>query len=148
MASSQTSTAVRAALAALTLPTAADMGVADRLFFCGHVTDAKKFQLLQISDVYVSSSRHEGFGIVFLEAMASGLPIACYDNGGQADFLKNNETGFLVPVGNKDLLANRILDLYKNVRLKDETFIHFPGLYHLVGCGFGSFNDRQLNPSS
>ena len=107
---------------------AKSMGVADRLFFFGHVTDEEKFQLLEISDVYVSSSRHEGFGIVFLEAMASGLPIACYDNGGQADFLKNNETGFLIPVGNKDLLANRILDLYRNVRLKDEMS-HFNRKY-------------------
>ena len=35
----------------------------------------------------MSTSQHEGFGLVFLEAMAFGLPIVCYDRGGQTDFL-------------------------------------------------------------
>jgi hypothetical protein len=48
------------------------------------------------ADAFVSTSQHEGFGLVFLEAMACGLPIVCYDRGGQTDFLASGETGFVV----------------------------------------------------
>ena len=49
-----------------------------------------------IADAFVSTSQHEGFGLVFLEAMAFGLPVVCYDRGGQTDFLTSGETGFVV----------------------------------------------------
>ena len=48
---------------------------------------------LVAADIFVSTSQHEGFGLVFLEAMAFGLPVVCYDRGGQTDFLKSRETG-------------------------------------------------------
>src|SRR5690606_38872442 len=61
------------------------LGVANRVHLVGAVDEKTKFDLLSISDVYVSTSEHEGFGLVFLEAMASGLPIVRYERGGQRD---------------------------------------------------------------
>jgi glycosyltransferase involved in cell wall biosynthesis len=90
-----------------------------RICFSGKVTDEEKFQLLNISDVFVSSSQHEGFGIVFLEAMATGLPVVCYDKGGQADFLQNGRTGYLTPHGSQELLSNNILKLCEDISLKE-----------------------------
>lgn len=75
-------------------------GVADQVRLTGSVGEEEKFQLLQMSDIYASTSQHEGFGLVFLEAMHCGLPIVCYDQGGQTDFLRNEETGYLVPLNN------------------------------------------------
>ena len=86
--------------------------------FMGHVDEAEKFRLLQISDLYVSTSQHEGFGIVFLEAMICGLPIICYDNGGQTDFLRDGETGYLVPLNNVDLFKSRCELLMANPELR------------------------------
>lgn len=72
--------------------------VSDRVVFAGFVSEEDKQSLLAVSDLYVSTSQHEGFGLVFLEAMAVGLPVVCYDFGGQTDFLENGRTGALVPL--------------------------------------------------
>ncbi len=56
---------------------------ADRSWMCdlGVVSDAEKVAVLQSSDVLVQPSRHESFGIVFLEAWACGLPVIGVDAG-------------------------------------------------------------------
>lgn len=82
-------------------------GLADRIRFTGHVGEIEKFRILHMCDLYVSTSQHEGFGLVFLEAMACGLPIVCYDSGGQNDFLRDGETGFLVPLNKLEAFQDR-----------------------------------------
>lgn len=86
---------------------AARRGVADRIRFFGAVDEATKYALLSLADLYVSTSDHEGFGLVFLEAMASGLPIVCGDRGGQRDFLIDAESGYLVPPGDLGRFVDR-----------------------------------------
>jgi len=81
--------------------------VTDRVRFMGYVGDDEKFAILKMCDVYVSTSQHEGFGLVFLEAMASSLPVVCYDEGGQTDFLEDGVTGFLVPLNDRERFAAR-----------------------------------------
>ena len=90
----------------------------DRILFLGHVQEDEKFRILQMADVYVSTSQHEGFGLVFLEAMASGLPIVCYDHGGQTDFLRNQDTGFLVPLNNQIVFREACELLVQNPEMR------------------------------
>ncbi len=71
-------------------------GAAERIHFFGRVSDVDKFHILRMCDVFVSTSQHEGFGLTFLEAMTCGLPIVCYDCGGQTDFLETGRTGFVL----------------------------------------------------
>lgn len=87
------------------------LGLSSRIDFLGVVDEETKFQYLKASDVFVLPSLHEGFGLVFLEAMYCGLPVIASCSGGQTDFLRDGETGFLVPVGDVDALAERILYL-------------------------------------
>ena len=75
---------------------AQESGVASQIHFLGQVSEQEKFEILQMADIYTSTSQHEGFGIVYLEAMASALPVVCYDYGGQTDFLKTGVNGYLV----------------------------------------------------
>lgn len=74
------------------------LGVERQIDFKGAVDETTKYELLSVADLYVSTSQHEGFGLVFLEAMASALPVVCYAHGGQRDFLEDGVTGCLVPL--------------------------------------------------
>ncbi len=99
---------------------AAERGVEEHVLFLGGLSDQEKFDVLGMSDLYVSSSQHEGFGLVFLEGMAAGLPVICYDHGGQTDFLVDGETGYLVRLNDKETLARRIRDLVIDAALRQK----------------------------
>lgn len=92
--------------------------IENRVIFLGHVEEEEKFRILQIADVYVSTSQHEGFGLVFLEAMACGLPVVCYDFGGQTDFLRDGESGYLVPLNDLDAFTKRCEFLMDNAAVR------------------------------
>ena len=87
---------------------AGELGVTQRVHFLGQVEERRKWQILRACDAYVSSTMHEGFGLVYIEAMASGLPVVTPNYGGQVDFLRDGETGFLVAPGDADALAGAI----------------------------------------
>lgn len=91
-----------------------ELGIQESVKFLGKVTDEEKFQYLGASDVYLSTAMHEGFGIVFLEAMECELPVICYDKGGQIDFLKDNQTGFLIPLDDKKMFIEKLSQLLNN----------------------------------
>ena len=55
---------------------------------------------------------------MFLEAMAAGLPIVCYDCGGQADFLSDGETGYLVPLNDLSRFTERSAALIRDRDLR------------------------------
>jgi glycosyltransferase involved in cell wall biosynthesis len=93
-------------------------GLDERVLFLGHVAEDEKFQILRMADIYASTSQHEGFGLVFLEAMACGLPIICYDHGGQTDFLKSGTTGYLVPLNDLALYESRCRTLMQDAAVR------------------------------
>ncbi len=94
-----------------------DLHLHDRVRFIGFVNDDDKFKYISLSDLYVSTSMHEGFGIVFMEAMHMKLPIVCTNNGGQVDFIKNEENGILIDVGDYKACADAILRFFKDKKL-------------------------------
>lgn len=90
---------------------AAGLGLSDRVHLLGQVSDQEKYAALTLADIFVSASQHEGFGLVFLEAMAFGLPVVCYDRGGQTDFLRTGETGHVVKLNDMPGFAQALLAL-------------------------------------
>jgi glycosyltransferase involved in cell wall biosynthesis len=91
---------------------ATEAGLSGRVHLLGQVSDERKYQALGIADVFVSATQHEGFGLVFLEAMAFGLPVICYDHGGQTDFLVDGKTGHLVALNDFERLTRSIVELH------------------------------------
>ena len=106
------------------LKTAQDLNITDSIRLLGRVTDEQKFQYLSISDIYLSTAMHEGFGIVFLEAMECGLPVICYDRGGQTDFLQSCKTGFLIKLGDRAGFTDKLKSLLKNPSIIEEICEH------------------------
>jgi glycosyltransferase involved in cell wall biosynthesis len=93
---------------------AQELGISDRVHLLGQVRDEQKFRALSIADVFASTSQHEGFGLVFLEAMAFGLPVLCYDHGGQTDFLTTGKTGHVLRLNDFNAFTQAIIDMHEN----------------------------------
>jgi glycosyltransferase involved in cell wall biosynthesis len=82
--------------------------VHERVHFAGAVSDP--FAQLQAADMFVLSSRFEGFGMALAEAMACGLPAVSFDcPEGPACIIRNGVDGILVPPGDVESLAT-VLD--------------------------------------
>ncbi|MDY6933220.1 MAG: glycosyltransferase family 4 protein [Spirochaetota bacterium] len=90
-----------------------------RIHFLGYLSDEEKYKYLSVSDIFILPSMHEGFGIVYMEAMYCGLPIVCTNHGGQTDFLINGENAILIDVGDIKACSEAILKFYKDKEFYD-----------------------------
>jgi glycosyltransferase involved in cell wall biosynthesis len=88
--------------------------------FTGPLPHTALAELLAASDVFVLGSRAEGMGLVILEAMASGLPVVASHVGGIPEIVDYNDVGFTFPSGSSATLAERLLSLYNDARLRRE----------------------------
>ena len=85
-----------------------DCGVADRVHFAGQVSDSELLDYYRLADVFVMPSAKEGFGIVFLEAAATGLPVIAGSRDGSADPLADGAIGTMVAPGDAAAVADAI----------------------------------------
>lgn len=93
---------------------AQNLGVAQRVHFLGRRADVP--QLMKAADIYVQSSRWEGFGIAALEAMASGLPVVATRVPGLAELV--GEAGLLFEPGDHYQLAGHLSTLLGDNELR------------------------------
>jgi glycosyltransferase involved in cell wall biosynthesis len=91
--------------------TAGRHGVLDRVTFTGGVARADVPALIRSADVVVCTPWYEPFGIVALEAMACGVPVAASAVGGLADSVVDQQTGWLVPARDPAALASALGEL-------------------------------------
>ncbi|HPS58502.1 MAG TPA: glycosyltransferase family 4 protein [Spirochaetota bacterium] len=94
-----------------------DKGLEQRVSFLGYITEDDKYAYLSMSDLFVLTSLHEGFGIVFMEAMHAGLPVVATNYGGQTDLLKQNENAILINVGDVKACSSAIMKFVKDKNL-------------------------------
>ena len=90
---------------------AAGLGLGDAVTFHGFVSEAQKIALLRSAWANVFPSPKEGWGITVVEAAACATPSLASDSPGLRDSVRHGETGYLVPHGDVDALAARMLEL-------------------------------------
>ena len=76
--------------------------------FLGIMPPEKIKNILSAADIFVLSTRNEGWANVFLEAMACGLPVITTDVGGNAEVVKHKDLGVIVPFGESNQLQEAI----------------------------------------
>ena len=87
---------------------AVECGVAKNVQFAGLVPPEKLPDYFRLADVFVMPSTGEGFGIVFLEAMATGVCVIGGNQDGSADPLADGELGWAVDPDNEQELISAI----------------------------------------
>ena len=86
----------------------ARLGLADHVHFLGTLPPDELKWPLSAADVFVLSTRNEGWANVFLEAMACGLPVVSTDVGGNAEVVCRAELGSIVPFGDAAALRQAL----------------------------------------
>jgi len=97
---------------------ARELGMEARVRFVGQTSHTDLPKYLKVSDIFIRPSRSEGFGISFIEAMVTGLPVVATQEGGIAGFLfdaKRNPdtetTGWAVDKDSPEQIAKAVQDI-------------------------------------
>jgi glycosyltransferase involved in cell wall biosynthesis len=91
-----------------------EIGVSDHFKFWGWKSQSELLTFYRDADIFVLPSITEAFGVVFLEAMAAGLPVIGTNVGGIPEIIRNGQNGMLVPPDRPDLLGKAIIELLSN----------------------------------
>lgn len=90
---------------------AKDLGIDDRVDFAGFVDDPELVELYKSCELFILPSAQEGFGLVFIEAMAAGKPVIAARAGAVPEVVVDGQTGVLVEYGDQAALADAIAHL-------------------------------------
>ena len=83
---------------------ARSLGLAETVTFAGYVPEREKADHYRLADVFAMPSRGEGFGLVYLEALASGVPVVAGNADGAREVLQQGHLGVLVdPASSPDV---------------------------------------------
>jgi glycosyltransferase involved in cell wall biosynthesis len=94
------------------------LGLKQNFTFLGFVQNTKLSKYFLQSSISLMPSRYETFGIVTGEAMACRLPVVGTKTDGSKRLIKNGVTGYLVNIGDYTSLANKIISLLQNKKVR------------------------------
>ncbi|MBU2529693.1 MAG: glycosyltransferase family 4 protein [Elusimicrobia bacterium] len=84
----------------------------DRVMLTGFISDAELIDYYNLCDIFVMPSKKEGFGIVFIEALACGKPVIAGNKDGSVDALLNGKIGTLIDPDNVEEISQAILNIF------------------------------------
>jgi glycosyltransferase involved in cell wall biosynthesis len=90
----------------------------DRIEFAGSLGEDEIIARLHGVDAFVLASRSEPLGVVYMEAMALGLPTVGTDSGGVTEIITNGRDGLVVPPEDEERLAGAIAQLMDDSELR------------------------------
>lgn len=93
-------------------------GVRDHVVFTGFLTGTPLARAYASADLFLHCSVTETFGLVVLEAMASGLPVIARDQGGPSDIIRHEQTGYLVPPQDMDQFTRLVREVSSDSTLR------------------------------
>ena len=96
----------------------ADLGLEKQVSFLGNRADVP--ELLAAADVCVLATEVEGLPLALIEAMRAGLPVVANSVGGIPELISDAANGWLIPVNNEQLLAEKLNLLLKSADLRQE----------------------------
>ena len=89
------------------------LNISNKVIFLGFKRNPYKY--IKKADIFVISSKWEGFGHVIVESMVCGTPVISTNcKSGPLEIIGDNKYGILIPVGNSEVLAREIINLLKN----------------------------------
>jgi glycosyltransferase involved in cell wall biosynthesis len=101
------------------------LNIHEKVFFAGWIETADVSSYLAAADIFIGPSRLaadgaiEAQGLTFLEAMFAGLPVIATDLGGIKDIVIHEKTGLLVADRSPNEIAQGVIRLTQNTRLRD-----------------------------
>lgn len=98
---------------------AEELQVADRVIFAGKQSDVERYY--RSSKIFAFSSASEGFPNVVGEAMSAELPVVSFDCiAGPSDLIQEGENGYLIPLGDQELFAQKLQLLIDDESLREQ----------------------------
>ncbi|MBM9513974.1 glycosyltransferase family 4 protein [Desulfogranum marinum] len=102
-----------------------DLGIAEFVRFPGYINDRERVLSFAAADIHVqpsiqSGSMIEGYGIVFIEAAAAGIPSIAGNSGGQAEAVLDGKTGFVIDGTDQKQLTEAIKRFAESSELRKQ----------------------------
>ena len=99
---------------------AKELKLCNRVHFTGPLPSPETMEWMDLCDIFCLPSWSEGFGVVYLEAMANGKPVIGVKGQGIDPVIRENETGLLVEPQNVQSVVNALRQLISNKPMRDE----------------------------
>lgn len=112
-----------------------------KVVLTGFIAESELIDHYNLADVFIMPSSQEGFGIVYIEAAASGLQVIAGNADGSAEALMNGKIGHLVNPESIEEIFAKLLEVLKSPISKSKELAEFT----LQQYGFNEYKDRFLN---
>lgn len=111
----------------------------------GTIPEGEKADYYNLADVFVLPSKFEGFGIVFVEALACGIPVIATDAYGSREVLRNGELGVLINPDDINAIAQSLIAVLKDRESNNLERRHFLRQKALEHYDISSWEKRVAN---